>query len=274
MFSKYWPADLHMVGKDILRFHSVYWPAFLEGAGITPPKRVFAHGWWTNEGEKISKSLGNIIDPFEITNRYGLDPVRYFLLREVPFGNDGDFSHQAIVHRINGDLANDLGNLVQRVLSMVNRNCDGKVPCCPEGLDIEELEVYAALVGAQTVIENVRELMDRQAFNLALDEIWSAVRAANRCIDADAPWKLRKTDPDRMGAVLYVLMETIRHIAIVTQPFMPEACGRILDQLSVPSNARSFANLLDGHSLEPGTVVPKPEPVFPRVVEDEATVEA
>ena len=124
------------------------------------------------------------------------------------------------------------------------------------------------------MIVKVRELMDREAFNLALDEIWSAVRAANRCIDADAPWKLRKTDPDRMGAVLYVLMETIRHIAIVTQPFMPESCGRILDQLSVPPDARTFDNLLDGNSVEPGTVVPKPEPVFPRVVEDEATVEA
>ncbi len=274
MFSKYWPADLHMVGKDILRFHSVYWPAFLEGAGIAPPKRVFAHGWWTNEGEKISKSLGNIIDPFDIVARYGLDQVRYFLLREVPFGNDGDFSHQAIVHRINGDLANDLGNLVQRVLSMVSRNCDGKVPGCPEGLNIEELEVHAALVHARTMIEKLREQMDRQAFNLALDEIWTAVRMANRCIDADAPWVLRKTDPDRMSAVLYVLMETIRHIAIVTQPFMPGSCGRILDQLSVPPDARTFDHLLDGHSLVPGTTVPKPEPVFPRVVEDEATVEA
>jgi len=273
-FTTFWPADLHMVGKDILRFHAVYWPAFLLAAGIAPPKRVFAHGWWTNEGEKISKSLGNIIDPFDIVARYGLDQVRYFLLREVPFGNDGDLSHQAIVHRVNGDLANDLGNLVQRVLSMVNRNCDAKVPACPDGLNLEELEVHAALVHARAIIATVREEIDRQAFNLALDEIWAAIRAANRGIDADAPWTLRKTDPDRMNAVLYVLMEAIRHIAIVTQPFMPDSCGRILDQLSVPPDARAFEHLVSGHSLVPGTALPKPEPVFPRLVEDEATVGA
>ena len=273
-FEKYWPADLHMVGKDILRFHSVYWPAFLEGAGIAPPKRVFAHGWWTNEGEKISKSLGNIIDPFEIIERYGLDPVRYFLLREVPFGNDGDFSHTAMVNRINADLANDLGNLVQRVLSMVNRNCDGRVPAFPDEIAIDELEVRKSLDLARNLIDAVRERMERQAFNLALDEIWAVVREANRCIDADAPWVLRKTDPDRMSAVLYVLMETIRHVAIVTQPFMPEACGRILDQLSVPAEARTFEHLGDGHALVTGAEVPKPQPVFPRFVEDEATAEA
>ena len=128
MLSTYWPATLHMVGKDILRFHAVYWPAFLMGAGIAPPERVFAHGWWTNEGQKISKSVGNIIDPFEIVKRYGLDQMRYFLMREVPFGNDGDFSHRAIVNRVNGDLANDLGNLVQRVLSMIHRYCGGSLP--------------------------------------------------------------------------------------------------------------------------------------------------
>ena len=273
-FTKYWPADLHMVGKDILRFHSVYWPAFLEAAGVAPPKRVFAHGWWTNEGEKISKSLGNIIDPYDIVARYGLDQVRYFLMREVPFGNDGDFSHQSVVRRINSDLANDLGNLVQRVLSMVSRNCDGKAPKCEMDLGLDGFAVYSALVLGRDLINEVREEMDRQAFNQALDAIWSVVREANRCIDADAPWAIRKTDPDRMAAVLYLLMETIRHIAIVLQPFMPDSCGRILDQLAVSEDARTFEHLGDGHALTPGTKLPKPEPVFPRFVEDEATAEA
>ena len=128
IYKTYWPANLHMVGKDILRFHAVYWPAFLLASGLPAPKRIFAHGWWTNEGQKISKSIGNVIDPFELVERYGLDPVRYFLMREVPFGNDGDFSHQAMVMRLNSDLANDFGNLCQRILTMISKNCAGQVP--------------------------------------------------------------------------------------------------------------------------------------------------
>ncbi|MEE9194684.1 MAG: methionine--tRNA ligase, partial [Alphaproteobacteria bacterium] len=235
MYSNYWPADLHMVGKDILRFHAVYWPAFLMAADLAPPKRIFAHGWWTNEGRKISKSLGNIIDPLEIVAQFGLDQVRYFLLREVPFGNDGDFSRRAMVGRINGDLANDLGNLAQRVLSMINRNCDGRVPDPAEGLGgNREWQVLEALNGAHGMLDEVRPLMDRQAFHEALEAVWSVVRAANRCVDADAPWTLRKSDPDGMKAVLYVLAEVIRHLAIILQPFMPDSCGRMLDQLAVP----------------------------------------
>ncbi len=276
MFSKYWPADLHMVGKDILRFHAVYWPAFLMGAGIEPPKRVFAHGWWTNEGEKISKSLGNVIDPLEIVQHYGLDQVRYFLLREVPFGNDGDFSRQAMINRLNSDLANDLGNLVQRVLSMINRNCDAAAPVCDSGIAMEELNVYACLVMAHKLKSNVAVEINRQAFHEALERIWEVVRESNRQIDADAPWALRKTDPERMKAVLYVLAETIRHVAIILQPFMPDACANILDQLGVDPNSRGFNCLNDGtqvfddNSMKPGTALPKPSPVFPRFVEDEA----
>jgi methionyl-tRNA synthetase len=267
-FSKWWPADLHMVGKDILRFHAVYWPAFLMGAGIAPPKRVFAHGWWTNEGQKISKSLGNIIDPIAIVEEYGLDQVRYFLMREVPFGNDGDFSHEAVVGRMNSDLANDLGNLAQRVLSMVNKNCNAKVPDPGEFGPDSGIAVYDALLGARALRDKVRDHMDRQAFHDALEEVWRVVRDANRCVDEDAPWALRKTDPSRMASVLYVLVETIRHLAIILQPFMPDSCGKMLDQLSVAEDARSFDDLSD--ALVPGTDLPKPEGVFPRLVEQAA----
>ncbi len=263
-FRRYWPADLHMVGKDILRFHAVYWPAFLMAAGIEPPRRVFAHGWWTNEGQKISKSLGNVIDPFKLVERYGLDPVRYFLLREVPFGNDGDFSHRAMVHRLNGDLANDLGNLCQRVLSMIARNCKGRVP--RPGPFAEEDR--ALMEHAGSLLDAMREHMKVQAFHLALAKLWEVVGAANRYVDAQAPWELRRSDPDRMATVLYVLAETIRRLAILVQPFVPDSAAQILDQLAVNAGARSFAAL--EIPLAPDTALPKPRPVFPRYVEKEA----
>jgi len=262
----FWPADLHMVGKDILRFHTVYWPAFLMAAGLEPPKRVFAHGWWTNEGQKISKSLGNVIDPIALVNTYGLDQVRFFLLREVPFGNDGDFSRAAMVNRMNGELANDYGNLAQRVLSMINKNCDGKVPM-PGPIHAGDDKLLGAAHG---LLGKVREAIDGQAFHDALEALWTVVRAANVYVDAQAPWKLAKEDPKRMETVLYALAETIRHLAILTQPFMPAASGRILDQLAVPAGARAFARLGSGGALKPGTALPKPEGVFPRFQEPEA----
>ncbi|MGB0749771.1 MAG: methionine--tRNA ligase [Magnetospiraceae bacterium] len=261
----FWPCDVHMVGKDILRFHAVYWPAFLMAAGLAPPKRVFAHGWWTNEGQKISKSLGNVIVPNELVATYGLDQVRFFLLREVPFGNDGDFSHTAMVHRMNGELANDLGNLAQRVLSMVHKNCGRAVP--NPGPFSEDDE--ALLSQAAGLLEALRALMDRQAFNEALEAIWIVVRAANGYVDRQAPWALRKEDPDRMATVLYVLVECIRHIAILMQPITPDSAGKMLDQLAVPEADRGFTALAKGHALVPGTELPKPAPIFPRFVEDE-----
>ena len=263
-FSTYWPATLHMVGKDILRFHAVYWPAFLMAAGLEPPARVFAHGWWTNEGQKISKSLGNVIDPLHLIERYGLDPVRYFLLREVPFGNDGDFSHRAMVGRMNGDLANDFGNLAQRVLSMIQRNCDAGVPA-PGAFAAAD---SALLDRAGGLRDRLRAELGAQAFHKALIAIWEVVGEANRYVDDQAPWTLRKTDPARMATVLYVLAETIRRLALVTQPFMPDAMARLLDQLGQPETARGFA-ALDG-ALEAGTPLPKPEGVFPRFVEEAA----
>ena len=262
-FTKFWPADLHMVGKDILRFHAVYWPAFLMAAGVAPPKRVFAHGWWTNEGQKISKSLGNVIDPLALVETYGLDQVRYFLLREVPFGNDGDFSHRAMVGRMNNDLANDFGNLAQRVLSMIAKNCAAAVPQLGDPTDADE-----ALLGqARALHGRLRGEYQEQAFHRALEATWEVVSAANRYVDEQAPWALKKSDPPRMATVLYVLAETVRHLAILTQPVMPDAMARMLDQLAVPEDKRSFAAL--GEALAPGTALPKPEGVFPRLVETE-----
>ena len=264
-YAKFWPADLHMVGKDILRFHTVYWPAFLMAAGLEPPKRVFAHGWWTNEGQKISKSLGNVIDPLELVEKYGLDQVRYFLLREVPFGNDGDFSHRAMVNRMNGELANDLGNLAQRVLSMIAKNCDKAIPQ-PGEFSKEDQDILAS---CHKLLPQVREKLDIQAFNDALETIWVVIRAANAYVDYQAPWKLRKEDPERMKTVLYTLAEVIRHLGIVLQPFMPDACTRLLDLLSLEACERSFDHLGSHHALNPSREIPKPEGVFPRFVEEE-----
>jgi len=260
-YKRFWPADLHMVGKDILRFHAVYWPAFLMAAELPPPRRVFAHGWWTNEGQKISKSLGNIIDPLRLIERYGLDPVRYFLLREIPFGNDGDFSHRAMVNRLNGDLANDFGNLAQRVLSMIAKNCGGVLPSPGAFSAADE----ALLGAARGLHARLASEIDRQAFHLALEAAWQVVGAANRYVDEQAPWSLRKSDPARMGTVLYVVAEVVRRIAILTQPFMPGSCGRLLDQLAVGRDGRDFASL--ERSLRGGTSLPAPSGVFPRFVE-------
>jgi methionyl-tRNA synthetase len=257
-FKRFWPADLHMVGKDILRFHAVYWPAFLMAAGMPVPKRVFAHGWWTNEGQKISKSLGNVIDPHDLVAKYGLDQVRYFLLREVPFGNDGDFSHRAMVGRMNSDLANDFGNLAQRVLSMIYKNCDAKVPQ-PGKLTAAD---QALLTPTHDLVKRLRTEYEQQAFHKALEATWELVGQANRYVDEHAPWALRKSDPPRMATVLYVLAETVRNLAILTQPVMPDAMARLLDQLAVPADKRTFAAL--GEPLAPGTPLPQPQGVFPR----------
>ncbi len=263
-FKTFWPADLHMVGKDIIRFHCVYWPAFLMAAGVEPPRRVFAHGWWTNEGQKMSKSLGNFVVASDLVDRYGRDPVRYFLLRELTFGADGDFSHAAMVRRINTDLANDFGNLVQRVLTQVARNCDGKVPS-PGPLSEQD---KALLDAARGLLVRLRAEYREQAFHRALEAVWEVVGAANRYVDDQAPWALKKTDPARMATVLWVLAETIRYLAVLSQPVIPESAARILDQLAVPEGRRSFTALEPTHALVPGTPLPKPEGVFPRYVEE------
>ncbi len=272
-FATFWPANVHMVGKDILRFHAVYWPAFLLAAGIDVPQRIFAHGWWTHEGQKISKSLGNVIDPVELVSTFGVDPVRYFLMREVPFGKDGDYSRKALIGRLNTDLANDLGNLCQRVLSMIHKNCDAQVPS-PGALTDED---EALLAQARALHGVMAELMGREAITASLDALFDVVAEANRYVDGQAPWKLKKTDTERMATVLWVLAEVVRHLAILVQPVMPESAGRMLDLLAVPPDRRAFDALGAGggaggaDALVPGTSLPKPEGIFPRWVEEEAT---
>lgn len=262
-FQKFWPADIHMVGKDILRFHALYWPAFLMAADIDPAKRVFAHGWWTNEGQKISKSLGNVIDPFQIVEEFGLDQVRYFLMREVPFGNDGDFSRQAMINRINSDLANDLGNLAQRSLSMIFKNCDGVMPTPGEVTDTDE-EIMAAVDG---LLPHVRAHIEVQAISKSLGTIWKVVSDANGYFAGEEPWALKKTDPERMATVLYTTAEIIRQVAILIQPIMPGSASKLLDQLKIPANERGFDQLGGDHRLASGFEMEKPEGVFPRFVE-------
>ncbi|MFZ2869243.1 methionine--tRNA ligase [Zavarzinia sp.] len=262
----FWPANVHVIGKDIVRFHAVYWPAFLMSAGIELPKRVFAHGFLFNRGEKMSKSVGNVIDPFNLVEAYGLDQVRYFFLREVPFGQDGNYSHEAIVNRINADLANDLGNLAQRSLSMIAKNAGGVVPACGELSDSDK----AILAQADGLYEIARAAMAKQDIHVALAAIWTCVADANRYFAGEAPWGLKKTDPARMETVLYVTAEVIRQIAILAQPVMPASCGKLLDQLAVPADARLFANLGPAGRLTSGVALPAPQGVFPRYVDEVA----
>ncbi|MCR4283247.1 MAG: methionine--tRNA ligase [Bauldia sp.] len=259
---RYWPADLHVIGKDIVRFHAVYWPAFLWSAGLEAPKRVYAHGFLFSRGEKMSKSVGNVIDPFDLIKTYGRDQVRYFFLREVPFGHDGSYSHEAIQSRINADLANDLGNLAQRSLSMIARNCAGILPE-PKKLTAED---QTLLADADALIGICRTAMKTQQIHASLNAIWAVVADANRYFAAAAPWALKKTDPERMGTVLYVAAEAIRQVAILAQPVMPESGAKLLDLLAVPPDARTFAALGSAGRLPAGPKLPEPQPVFPRYV--------
>ena len=261
-YVNFWPADLHMVGKDILRFHAVYWPAFLMAAELPLPKRIFAHGWWTNEGRKISKSDGNIIDPLEIINNYGLDQIRYFLLREVSFGSDGDFSKSALLARINGDLSNDLGNLCQRVISMIYKNCNGAVPNrCQNYFDEDKVFIEEF----QNLYSKVRVEINNQSFHQALKLIWHAISSANKFVDEQAPWKLKNTNLSRMKDVLWILAECIRTISILIQPFMPSSADKILNQLSVSDNERTFEFLKPNVYIK-SNLIENPSPVFPRIM--------
>ncbi|MBS0271215.1 MAG: methionine--tRNA ligase [Proteobacteria bacterium] len=263
-FQTFWPEVIHLMGKDILRFHAVYWPAFLMAAGLRPPKRIFAHGWWTHDGEKMSKSLGNVVDPFKLIDTFGLDSVRYFLMREIPFGQDGDYSDAAMIQRINSDLANDLGNLVQRVLSFIYKNAEAQIPH-PDQLLGEDREMLAKAAHLHDIL---RDDMEAQALQVYCQHIWEVIGDANRYVDAQKPWSLKKSenpqDQIRMKTVLYVLTEVIRHVAIYIQPLMPDAASRILDQLN--QEDRSFEALKI--PLKSGVSLMEPQPIFPRVESD------
>ena len=264
--AKFWPCDAHVIGKDITRFHAIYWPAFLMSAGIALPKQVVVHGFLFNRGEKMSKSVGNVIGPADLVRDYGLDQMRYFFLREVPFGQDGSYSHEAIVARTNADLANDLGNLAQRSLSMIAKNCEGRAPAWGELTEADR----AILDAAYALPDKCRAAMQSFAIHTALAETFRVVADANRYFASEEPWTKRKTDFARMATVLGVTAEVLRVVAIMAQPAMPGAMGKLLDALAQPADARDFAHADAAHRLGEGTALPAPAPIFPRYVEADA----
>jgi methionyl-tRNA synthetase len=261
--ARYWPANAHVIGKDITRFHAIYWPAFLLSAKLALPRQIVVHGFLFSRGEKMSKSVGNVIDPMALIQNYGADQLRYFLLREVPFGQDGSYSHEAIVTRMNSDLANDLGNLAQRCLAMVAKYCGGVLPE-PGALSEND---RAILAQAAALPAKSRAAMKDYALQLILTEIWRVVGDANRYFASEAPWAMRKSEPLRMQTILYVTAEVLRIIAIMTQPFMPVAAGKLLGLLGVPENARNFAEVELSPGLVSGTPLPEPFALFPRYIE-------
>jgi methionyl-tRNA synthetase len=263
---RYWPADLHVIGKDIIRFHAVYWPAFLMSAGIALPRRIYAHGFVLNRGEKMSKSVGNVVDPFAMAEQYGVDQMRYFFMREVSFGQDGSYNHEAIVARTNADLANDLGNLAQRSLSMIAKQYGGVLPEPGAFTDNDK----AILAQTDGMIGLARTAMSTQQIHHWLGAVWAVVAEANRYFAGEAPWALAKTDPARQRTVLYVTAEVIRQIAILAQPAMPASSAKLLDSLGIPENERDFTTLGAAKRIKAGVALPAPMPVFPRYVEPSA----
>ena len=260
-FAKFWPVNVHLIGKDILRFHAVYWPTFLMAAGLPLPEKVFAHGWWTVEGQKMSKSLQNVVEPNMLIDRYGTDAVRYFLLREVPFGLDGDFSHAALVHRINSDLANDLGNLLNRSTAMINKYFGGIVrePAAYSDTDM------AYRSKTEEMIRQAAAFMDELAFSKALQAIWEVISAGNKYIDETAPWTLAKNPEQhgRLATVMYCVLESQRLVYCLLSPFMPRTAAKALAYLGA-GTATTSADLAWG-KLAAGTTITKAEPLFPRI---------
>ncbi len=257
-FQKFWPADLHVIGKDIIRFHTVYWPAFLISAGLQPPRRVFAHGFLTSEGKKMSKSLGNVVDPFEVVGEFGADPVRFFCLREISWGQDGDWGREKFINRNNSELANNFGNLAQRSLAMIAKNFAGKMPALDEG-SAEDRKIVAETI---TSIERMEGSMAGELLHEAAAELIAALSAANLYFADQAPWG-KKDNLDRMGAILATTADVVRRCAIAAQAFVPASAARILDLLAVPSDQRLLQHALDPDLVvAAGTALPAPEPVF------------
>ena len=265
-FARFWPADLHIIGKDIVRFHTVYWPAFLMSAKLPLPKQVFGHGFLLSRGEKMSKSLGNVVDPMDLARLFGVDALRYFLMREVSFGQDGSYSPEAIVTRVNAELANSYGNLAQRTLSFIFKTLEGSLPFGGKESDADA--ELLAMVANACQVELPREFQ-ALAMSQGLEAWMRAVYACNQYIDAQAPWTLRKTDPDRMVAVLATLFVCIRDLTIAIQPVIPESAGRMLDQMGIPAEERSFENLRDAEwysrLASSGFKMAGPTPLFPRL---------
>jgi len=265
LYREYWPADVHLIGKDILWFHAVIWPCLLMALDLPLPKMVFAHGWWTNSGERMAKSRKNFVDPVAVTDRFGVDAYRYFLLREMPFGQDGDFSETALVGRVHNDLGNDLGNLLHRTLTMVEKYFDGTVPPPAPGAGADgELRTLAA----ETLAE-VDAQMEAVQFSRALEAIWRLVGAANRFIEASKPWDLAK-DPARreeLGGVLYALVETLRLVSLAAWPFIPGKADAMRAQLALGPAEPPLAERGRWGGSKPGTRVAKGDPLFPRIEE-------
>ncbi|MFL0356577.1 methionine--tRNA ligase [Erythrobacter sp. GH1-10] len=271
MFQRYWPADIHMIGKDIVRFHAVYWPAFLMSAGLPLPKQVFGHGFLlARGGEKMSKSAGNVVDPMALAEQFGVDTLRYFFMREIAFGQDGSYSPEAIVTRANAELANSFGNLAQRTLSMIAKNLDGELSV------FEPNDTDRELLGSvrKACAEDLPEQFQKLAFSVGIEAWLRAVYACNQYVDEQAPWALKKTDPDRMRVVLLTLFAALRDLAIAIQPVVPGKAAELLEQLGVPEGERGMDTITDpdwyNRLLESGFTVGKPTPVFPRLELPEA----
>jgi len=270
MFRKYWPASLHLIGKDIVRFHTIYWPAFLMSADIPVPQQVFGHGFLLNRGVKESKSAGNVTDPNELIDLFGVDSLRYFLMAEVVFGKDGTYSAEALVNKVNAELANSFGNLAQRTLSMIHKNMDGKLEAFEPNEDDKALLTTVRDACAATLPREFEALN----FSVGIEAWLKAVFACNAYVDEQAPWALKKSDPERMKAVLQTLFLAIRDLAIAIQPVVPTKAAAVLDQLGVTAERRTYSDLSDeswfGALVAAGHVIEKPTPAFPRLEMPEA----